>query len=179
MSLIISWLAVTADVVQRVKRHKKGRIDGAQPDFCPKRLKTGLFRGARAAELPGHVPGGLLGALALGCVHLAKVPFYTKEDVSAQNQTVGIFLIVGGDRVVAATGLVQDVVCLEAERKGADVLGDLRIPLPLRLVEAVLVASVEMIAHIGGQFKLVRGSVAALRLTELWVVFMLSEGASE
>ena len=65
--------------------------------------------------------------------------------------------------MVAAAGLVQDVVCLEAERKGADVLGDLRIPLPLRLVEAVLVASVEMIAHIGGQFKLVRGSVAALQ----------------
>ena len=99
----------------------------------------------------------------MGGVHLAKVPFYTKEDVSAQHQAVGILLIVGGDRVVAAAGLVQDVVCLEAERKGADVLGDFRIPLPLRLVETLFVAGVEMVAHICGKLEFVRGDIAALQ----------------
>ena len=68
----------------------------------------------------------------MGGIHLAKVPFDPKEYVSSQSEAVRTFFIVLVDRVAAVAGLVEDVVHLDAQVEGANVLGDIGIPLKFR-----------------------------------------------
>lgn len=89
-----------------------------------------------------HIERRLLRPCTMGGIHLAEVPFDAQEDVSAHHQAIGIFFIIGGDGVAAATGLVQDVKGLEAQGESADVPGHLGVPAEFRPVVAGGIAPV-------------------------------------
>ena len=54
--------------------------------------------------LEDHVYCCSLGTLAVGCIHLAEVPFDSEEDLESHDQTIGVFLVVGSDRVGQVAG---------------------------------------------------------------------------
>ena len=105
--------------------------------------------------LEHHIPGGVLGALVMGGVHLAEIPLDAEQDVPAHDQPVGILHIVGGHRVSQAPGLVQDVVGLDTQVEGADVLGNLRVPLPFGPVVTLRIAPVELVREVAVEFEFV------------------------
>ena len=49
----------------------------------------------------------------MGCIHLAEVPLYAKENIPAHTQAIGILLVVGSDCVCKSPRLVQDVITLD------------------------------------------------------------------
>ncbi len=55
-------------------------------------------------------------------IHLAEVPLHPKENIPAHTQAIGIFLIVGSDRVRESPRLVQDVVNLDTQVERTDIL---------------------------------------------------------
>ena len=61
----------------------------------------------------------------MGGIHLAEVPLDSEEDITSHDQTIGVFLVVGSDRVGQVPGLVEDVIDLDAEIECLDVLGNL------------------------------------------------------
>ena len=108
-----------------------------------------------------HIPGGVLGALAVGGVHLAEVPFDPEQDVAAHNEAVAVLFIVGGDAMGQTPCLVQDVVDLDAQVECADVLGNLGIPLPLWLAVSGRISFVEHICEVGYELEFVLGGIGA------------------
>ena len=57
--------------------------------------------------------------------------------------------------------LAQDVVRGDAQGKGADVLGDGLVPVPLRTAVALGIASEEIVIQLGPDTELVRRGIAA------------------
>ena len=102
-----------------------------------------------------HVDCCSLGALAVSGVHLAEVPFDSEEDIASHDQTVGVFLVVGSDRVGQVPGLVEDVIDLDAEIECLDVLGNLSVPLPFRGSVTLCITSVPGIGYLGVEFEFV------------------------
>ena len=99
----------------------------------------------------------------MSCIHLAKVPFHTKENVSAHNETIGILFVVSRNRMREIPRLVQDIIHLDAQVEGADVFRNLGIPLPFRLALAGLISFVEHVGDVRIELKLVLGGIRAPR----------------
>ena len=79
-------------------------------------------------------------------VHLAEIPLHAEDDVTSHNEPIGILFIIGRYGMGKITRLIQDVVDLDAQVKGAYILGNLRIPAPLALA---VTGRISLIEHLG------------------------------
>ena len=95
-----------------------------------------------------HIHRRLLRPCTMGGIHLAEIPLHAEQNISAHDEPIAILFIVGSDRMCKITSLIQDVINLNTQIEGTDILGNLHSPPPFWLTITFSIAVVESICQV-------------------------------